>query len=236
MTSLGERLEQRLREVGTPERAVSEKKYLKSDLAFLGATVWQTQAAVRELAPRLDHDALVREVTDLWSTPIFERRMAAVFLLERNARALGVADLPLIERLVRESHTWALVDNLAGDVLGTLVDADPEGMTRELDRWARDDDFWIRRASLLAELGPIRGGASIDRFTARADLMLHEREFFIRKAIGWILREAGKKQPAAVIAWLEPRMARASGVTVREAVKYLPSVDAARLIATYRAR
>ena len=236
MTSLGQRLEARLREVGTPERAASEKKYLKSDLEVLGATVWQTRAAIRDLAPRLDHDALLRDVTELWSVPIFERRMGATFLLARDASALGVDDLPLIERFIRESGTWALGDNLAGDVLGELVDADPTGMTPVMDRWACDGDFWVRRASLLAELGPVRRGASIDRFVARADLMLEEKEFFIRKAIGWVLREAGKRRPDEVTAWLGPRTHRASGVTMREAVKYLAESDAARLMAAYRDR
>ena len=67
-----------------------------------------------------------------------------------------------------------------------------------MDRWATDGDFWVRRSSLLAELRPIRAGAPLDRFLARADPMLGEREFFIRKVIGWVLREAGKRQPGEV--------------------------------------
>lgn len=236
MTTLADELEARLRQIGTPERAVGEKAYLKSDLAFLGATVWQIRDAVKALAPPMDHDGLVGEVERLWAEPIFERRMAATFLLEWGATELGVADLPLIERLVRESRTWALVDNLAGDLLGRLVERDPEAISPEMDRWAADDDFWVRRASLLAELRPIRRGASLDRFLARAEPMLEEREFFIRKAIGWVLREAGKRQPDAVAAWLGPRTHRSSGVTMREAVKYLPEADAARLMAAYRGK
>ena len=162
--------------------------------------------------------------------------MAAVFLLEAHARELSVDDLPLLERLIRESKTWAVVDGLAGDVLGNLVDADPVGMTPAMDGWARDDDFWVRRSSLLAELKPIRHDAPLDRFLARADIMLDEREFFIRKAIGWVLREAGKRRPDEVTAWLGPRTDRASGVTLREAVKYLPAADAARLTTAYRER
>jgi 3-methyladenine DNA glycosylase AlkD len=64
--------------------------------------------------------------------------------------------------------------------------------------------------------------------------MLEEREFFIRKAIGWVLREVGKRRPRDVISWLEPRVQRASGVTMREAVKYLPPADAERLMGRYR--
>jgi len=66
--------------------------------------------------------------------------------------------------------------------------------------------------------------------------MLVEREFFIRKAIGWVLREAGKRRPADVAAWLAPRTHRASGVTMREAVKYLPPEVGERLMAAYRER
>ncbi|HVM18614.1 MAG TPA: DNA alkylation repair protein, partial [Egibacteraceae bacterium] len=61
------------------------------------------------------------------------------------------------------------------------------------------------------------------------------REFFIRKAVGWVLREVGRGDPAWVVRWLAPRTDRASGVTVREAVKYLPSDERERLLAAYRA-
>jgi 3-methyladenine DNA glycosylase AlkD len=70
-------------------------------------------------------------------------------------------------------------------------------------------------------------------FLRRADRMLDEREFFIRKAIGCVLRELGKRRPAEVVAWLAPPTDRASGVTMREAVKYLPRADADRLMAAY---
>ncbi|MGH2416745.1 MAG: DNA alkylation repair protein, partial [Candidatus Limnocylindria bacterium] len=140
----------------------------------------------------------------------------------------------LIERLVRESRTWALVDVLAGDVLGVLVAQDPDDISPVMDRWAGDEDFWVRRASLLAELRPVRTGAPLDGFLRRAEPMLTEKEFFIRKAIGWVLREAGKRRPDEVIGWLAPKTGRASGVTMREAVKYLPAADRDRLMAAYR--
>jgi 3-methyladenine DNA glycosylase AlkD len=232
-----ERVEERLRAVATPERAASEQRYLKSDLTFLGATVWQIQAIVKEIAAEqrsMGHDELMELVESLWAAPVHERRMASVIMLERFRTLLSADDLPVIERLLRESRTWALVDGLAADVVGNLLTHDPVGVSTVMDRWASDDDFWIRRSSLLAELRPIRDGAPLGRFLARADAMLEEREFFIRKAIGWVLREASKKRPDEVAAWVGPRTGRASGVTMREAVKYLSRADADRLMTGYR--
>ncbi len=236
--TVADSLEASLRAVGTVKRAEGQKAYLKSDLDFTGTLNSDTRAEVARLDRQLglDHDGLVRLVAALWSKPVFERRLAATMLLQRHAKLVTVADLPLIERLVRESRTWALVDYLAVDVLGHLVEADSDGASPVMDTWAGDDDFWVRRASLLAELRPIRRGADLERFLSRAEPMLDEREFFIRKAIGWVLREAGKRQPVPVTAWLAPRTHRASGVTMREAVKYLPATDAARLTAAYRER
>ena len=234
---LAELITDELRAVGSPDRAAQEKRYLKSDLEFLGGSVWEirrvAQAFVRGAAP-MTHDQLVALVHALWAKPVHERRMAAVVLLELHPKLLTAEDLPLIERLLRESLTWALVDGLAGDVVSGLLMRLPAEVTPVLDRWATDPDFWIRRSSLLAELGPLRAGADPAPFLRRADAMLDEKEFFIRKAIGWVLREVGKRRPAEVVAWLAPRTHRASGVTMREAVKYLPPPDAERLMRGYR--
>ena len=225
-------------DAGTPGRAAAEKRYLKSDLAFLGASMPQIDRALRRVLEgrALTHDHVVELASVLWSEPVFERRMAAVLVLQRSTRELAPRDLPLVERLVRESGTWALVDGLATGVVGRIVEADDDGAARVLDRWALDPDFWVRRASLLGELPALRRGAALDRFARRADPMLEEREFFVRKAIGWVLREAGKRRPEDVAAWLGPRTHRASGVTMRQAVKYLPEAERDRLMDAYRAR
>jgi len=173
-------------------------------------------------------------VTALWERPVFECRLAAVVVLERAARLLQPADLPLIENLLRRSGTWALVDGLATNVAGDVVERHPE-LVEALDRWAVDNDFWMRRSAMLALLGPLRrGGGDFDRFARYADQMLAEKEFFVRKAIGWVLRETAKTRPAMVAAWIGPRVHRASGVTVREAVKPLPPDLRSKLLAGYR--
>jgi 3-methyladenine DNA glycosylase AlkD len=225
---------------GSPQRAVTEQNYLKSRMDFSGTAVPDVRRIVtswRRAHPNLTGTELTALAAALWDGPVFECKLAAVVMLaDRRANALlGQRDAVLIEQFLRTSGSWALVDILAADVMGSLVTRFPELLTT-LDRWARDDDFWIRRSALLALLGPLRSGdpAQFERFARYADTMLAEREFFICKAIGWVLRETGKRQPDLVAAWLLPRAATASGVTVREAVKWLPAVQRDALLAAHR--
>jgi 3-methyladenine DNA glycosylase AlkD len=221
----------RLRIAGSEQRAVGEKAYLKSDLDFFGVTVWETRRVVREALqarPELDRAALLALVEALWREPVHELRMAAYEALDARGPLLVAEDLALVERLLRESKTWALVDGLAEHVAGGLVERFL-ALNATLDRWAADEDFWLRRSALLALQRPLqRGAGDFDRFARYAEAMLEEREFFIRKAIGWVLREASKKRPRLVAAWLAPRTHRLSGVTMREAVKYSPPPSARR--------
>jgi 3-methyladenine DNA glycosylase AlkD len=207
-----------------PKRAATEKAYLKSDLEFLGVDLPTQRALVRKVKrrfPDLDRSALLRVVGQLWRTPTFETRLTAVLLLEAFEAVLLPPDMLLLERLIRESRTWALVDELAIAITGPLVERHPS-LTRGLDRWSRHPDFWLRRSSMLALLGPLRRGeGDFRRFAGYADRMLEEPQFFIRKAIGWVLRETSKRRPNLVYRWIRPRAGRASGVTLREAVKYL---------------
>jgi len=227
-------IEESLRGLGTPQRAASERAYLKSDLEFTGTPVPAIRATVRawcRARPDLTHAELTAVTEALWARPVHECRMAAVELLDASPDLLQPGDVALIERMLRTAGTWALVDGLASSVMGTLTERHPE-LAADLDRWAGDEDFWLRRSAMLALLVPLRRGeGDFARFAGYADRMLEEKEFFIRKAIGWILRDTAKRRPGMVAAWLEPRAHRASGVTLREAVKPLPPDVAARLLA-----
>jgi 3-methyladenine DNA glycosylase AlkD len=263
MTADALELEDSLRRLGSAERAAGSKAYLKSDLEFAGVAVPVMRTAIADWTRErsglahgglahggldhggldhggldhggLDHDRLVAVVRALWTRPLYECRQSAVILLERNVRLLTPSDIDLLEHLLRHSGTWALVDGLATNVAGVL--AERYDVTGTLDRWAADPDFWIRRSAMLALLRPLRRGeGDFDRFAGYADAMLEEKEFFIRKAIGWVLREVAKKRPELVAAWLGPRVHRASGVTVREAIKYLPDDSRDLLLAGYKTR
>lgn len=225
-----------LRARAKPERAAGEKAYLKSSLEHYGTSLPAIRSAVLEVIGtcQLAHDDLIGLVEDLWAVPVHDRRAATVEVLASNVDLLRADDIVLLERLLRESRTWALVDGLAASVVGRLVEREP-ALGATLDRWAADEDFWIRRSALLALLLALRrGDGDFDRFGRYADAMLEEKQFFIRKAIGWVLRDTGRKRPDLVFTWLLPRASRASGVTIREAVKPLSDEQRVAILALAR--
>jgi 3-methyladenine DNA glycosylase AlkD len=237
-----ERVEAELRGLANPVRSEGEKKYLKSEFVHLGVGLPATRkialAAVQDMPSRSETLALA---DGLWAArdgaaPIHEVRMAAIEVLIRQARLLQPDDLEVAERLIRDSRSWAYVDALAVKVVGDLVLRNAE-LAGELDRFVVDDNFWIRRTALLALLPGIRANdGDLDRLSRYGDLLIGETEFFIRKALGWVLRELAKRDPDWVIAWVAQRTGQISGVTIREAVRHLPDSDRGRLMTAYRSR
>lgn len=232
-------IEHRLKALGTPARAAGSRAYLKSALAFTGTdvpTIRREVTAWHRAHVDLPVATTLRLATVLWRRGIFELQAYAAELLALDVDRLTPRHLARVERLLRESHTWALVDVLAPRVVGPLLERHRAAVGPVLDRWARDDDFWIRRAALLALLLPMRrGDGDWARFTRYAGALADDREFFVRKAIGWVLREAATRQPEQVVAFLQPRVGVLSGVTWREAVKKLPA-DARRSLERQRRR
>ncbi len=213
-----------LRAAGSRERAEGSRRYLKSDRRHLGVAVPSTRAIARAYAaahPGLGHDELSDLVRALWATEIHDCCLVAVLLTGAYPSLVTSADLLLLRGLAADARTWALLDPLATETLGELVMRDAAAADG-IDGWIGEESVWVRRAALLSQLRPATRRGEYARFLRYADALLDEREFFIAKAIGWGLREIGKRDPQAVSTWLAPRIGRASGVTVREALKPLP--------------
>jgi 3-methyladenine DNA glycosylase AlkD len=176
--------------------------------------------------------ALVRA---LWKTNNHELRSAGIYLLERHETELGGGDMALLEALLRASRSWAYVDWLCTRVVAPIVEREP-AQKRILRRWARDPDFWIRRSALLSLLPALRRGDGDFAFFERLAVpMLGETEFFICKAIGWILRDVSHRRPALTAAFARRYAASLSTVTWREASKYVPAADRAAVEAKRKA-
>jgi 3-methyladenine DNA glycosylase AlkD len=224
-----------LRAQADPVRAEREKRYLKSDFVHIGVTVpVLRKVAVSAVKAKPARDELLGLSQILWDVtdegrPVHEARMAAIEVLVKRVALLEPRDMDTAERLVRDSASWVYVDNIAERIVGALVVRYPD-LAKVLDAWVADPYMWIRRTAVLALLPGVRtGNPDLERISRFGDAVMGEREFFIRKALGWVLREHSKKDPAWVVQWVEPRLDTISGVTLREAVRRLPEEDAARL-------
>ena len=216
----------RLRRAGSAARAVGEKAYLKSDLRFWGTSQDAIRLAVREYCaahPDLTRADLRAIAEALYATDVHELRAAAIGVLERERETIGDRDLPWVLALVRKSKSWAYVDWIAPKVIGDVIARDPRARKR-LRVWAKDPDFWVRRTALLAEHDALRaGGGDFALWSRLAAPMLEEREFFIRKAIGWVLREVSKKRPELTYGFLRKHRDQVSRLSLLEGAKYLPA-------------
>lgn len=233
-------LKRTLVRLGSVERAEQERRYLKSELAFLGVSqpVLRSEAKtfVRGQRDVLDRATLRALCEALWQTRVHELRSFAIAVLELCPAVLTKADASWLLAFIRDAKTWAHVDWLATKVLGALLVREP-ALGKQLDRWAKDKDFWVRRTALLALHDPIlQGQGDFDHFARLAVPMLSEREFFIRKAIGWVLRSASKRAPERTYAFVKEHARELSGLSFREAVKHLPAGQQKELAALREAR
>lgn len=159
-------------------------------------------------------------VIELWALPYREERYLAVRLAAAYAEYLRYENLDLFRQLIVEGAWWDFVDDVAARCVGTVVLVDRDRMSPELDRWVDDDDLWVRRSALLAHLKH-KNRTDADQLFRHCLQLAPEREFFIRKAIGWALREYAKTDPDAVTAFVLDHRDELSGLSFREASKHL---------------
>jgi 3-methyladenine DNA glycosylase AlkD len=218
-------IEDQLKAVATEERAVFEKKYLKSELRFLGAPVPACRKAAKvfwKANKEIGRQDLLEFFDEMWQTDTHELRTVSIAVLSHLVDRLGSQDLPWLRDRIEDAAGWAHVDWLAADIVGEILRAEPDQYVL-MDAWAEDECFWVRRAAMLSMLRPLREGSleQWPRFTRYASEMVDEKEFFIRKTIGWVIRETSKKHPEVAAGYLLEISKNASGLTLREGMKHL---------------
>jgi len=208
------------------EHALFHQGYHKSQLKFYGLKTPVSRKALTTAFPKRqtpERDELIELVKQLWASPYWEERMAAIELLSRRAGELTLSHLPWLKELTRGCEGWAQLDTLACRTLGEMALVRGEAMYRKVFAWRKDAWMWTRRASVLIHLMPSRKSELFDEtaWDTFASL-LPEDEFFIRKAIGWTLREISKHYPAQVVEFLNAHDDAVSGLTFREGSRNLP--------------
>ncbi|MFP4600367.1 MAG: DNA alkylation repair protein [Persicimonas sp.] len=212
-----------LAERADAEKAAKMAEYMKTEMPFYGVQAKPRDEIVRAvgrdiaLDSREDYQALVLA---LWQQPHREENNIAIRLARRFSAFINFESLSLYERLIREGAWWDFVDEIAGHLVGRVLAKAPDKTWPVLDRWVEDDDMWIRRTALLAQKRQ-KDKTDQDRLFRYCLACADEDEFFIRKAIGWALREYSYVAPDAVRGFVDDHRDRFSGLTIREATKRL---------------
>jgi 3-methyladenine DNA glycosylase AlkD len=222
--ALQRELRAQLEAAARPEAAPIMQRYMKSAMPYYGVSSVPLRAICKQVFARHpldDYESFRDTVLALYrGARMREERYAAIELLglrlHKPHRTLQI--LPLLEELIVTGAWWDLVDPLATHRLGELLAAHPKRMKPAMLRWAEDDDIWKRRSAILCQ-NRFKGETDLDLLYACIEPSLERKEFFLRKAIGWALREYAWTDPKAVQKYVRANEARLSGLSRREALK-----------------
>ncbi len=211
-----------------PERAAGQQRYMKSALPYRGLTSPQLKALLRPLLadPGLrmpDRATWEGTIRALWDEAAYREEWYAAIALARDRRYRGWVDsdaMALWRHLVVTGAWWDVVDEVATHLVRDVLERAPDVEGLRLREWAVDDDLWLRRTAIIAQVG--RGDRlDEDLLTDAVEPNLADRDFFIRKAIGWALRDHARVAPDWVRAFVDAHDRELSGLSRREAMRHL---------------
>ncbi len=204
-----------------PETAVSMKAYMRDKFEFYGIKAERRKAIARDFLKKENRphvDELENAISILWDDPHREVQFIALELVDKYKRELTVKHFLLLESMIVQKSWWDTVDYIASTLVGNLVDRYPEEGYKMIDKWRKSGNMWLIRTCILFQL----------KYKDKVDESLlfslirensKDSEFFIRKAIGWSLRQYGKFKPERVRWFVENH--ELSGLSRREALKLL---------------
>jgi 3-methyladenine DNA glycosylase AlkD len=217
---------QGLADLADPAAAEPMRAYMKSEMAFRGVPKPRREGLLRALVaqhPLTDADEL-REVADaLWTGAGYrEERYLALGLLGHR-RYAGWAEPGWVPELHRRwivtGAWWDFTDEIATKHVGPLLRAHPAEVAPVLRGWVRDPDRWLRRTSVICQLGA-RERTDLALLTEAIEANLDDPDFFLRKGIGWALRQHARVDPEWVRAFVAGHPGL-SGLSRREALKHI---------------
>ena len=217
MNDFALQLKLQLQPLADPEKAGRMAAYMKGKFAFLGIQTPPRRQASLPLI-RAFHGNLIEAAQALWALPQREYQYVAIDLLRHHGKRLGSEHLPALEELVQGNAWWDTVDSLAVTI-GGIVFRQPE-LARRMDILIASPDLWLRRVALLHQL-EWKEHTDQARLFDYCRQCANEKEFFIRKAIGWALRQYARTEPEAVRSFLAAHRKNLSGLSFREASKHL---------------
>jgi 3-methyladenine DNA glycosylase AlkD len=213
-----------LEKAADPLKAPKMQAYMKSAMPYRGVSGPEQKAIWRRIFPAhvLSSRAAWQKVAlTLWRGATFrEERYAAIALTDLRTYAAHrtMASVPMFEEMIVSGAWWDFVDAIATHQLGDVLRADRSRMSKLMRRWSRDGDMWKRRAAILCQIRCQRD-TDLSLLYDCIEPNLADQQFFIRKAIGWALRQYAWVDPREVKRYVKANRDRLSGLSIREALK-----------------
>ncbi len=205
-----------------PELAKSMEAYQRDQFRFFGIKSKPRRDAQKPFLlahQKVSAHQVLRSAERCFREPERELQYVAVDLLRRYAKKLEPKHLTRVKKLVQTKSWWDTVDALAAHVVGGIIKQHREHAA-QMDEWIRDDDLWVARTALLHQL-TYKGETDTERLFRYCDQQAEHPDFFMRKAIGWALRQYAHHDPEPVRAFVEERGETLSGLSQREALKHI---------------
>jgi 3-methyladenine DNA glycosylase AlkD len=216
------RLDETYPPAGDAARAVGAAAYMRDQFPFLGLTSPRMAELNREVLAGLAAPAeadLIAVARSCWARPAREYQYFACAYLRRYVRVASPTLLATVRELIATKSWWDTVDTLAAHTVGPLVSSHP-ALLSTMDEWVEDENMWLVRTAILHQLRykERTDAARLFRYCVR---QAAHRDFFVRKAIGWALREYSRSNPAAVRSFVDEHRTALSPLSVREATRHL---------------
>jgi 3-methyladenine DNA glycosylase AlkD len=216
------RLDEAYRSAADPVRADAQSAYMRNQFSYVGIMMPALRVLWRQALQGLEKpgEADLREAAlACWGRPEREYQYFACFWLSRHAGRCSAELLPTVRTLISTKSWWDTVDPLAADTVGALVRHHPE-LSSTMDEWVVDENLWVARTAILHQL-TFKQDTDADRLFDYCLRQAGHQDFFIRKAIGWALRQYARTDADAVRAFLHRSGDRLAPLSVREASKHL---------------
>jgi 3-methyladenine DNA glycosylase AlkD len=220
------RLRRALREAGDPVKAPVMQAYMKSAMPYHGVPTPLLRQVCKAMFAEVRFSAAAQWqslMLEIWRGARFrEERYACLYLAgDKRARAFQTpVAMKMYEELIVTGAWWDYVDDIASHRIGPIVRDYPKPMQRKMLSWSRSNNLWKRRTAILCQLG-FKGDTDLGLLYACIEPSLGSGEFFLRKAIGWALRQYAWTDGAEVQRYVRAHRDRLSGLSVREALKNL---------------
>lgn len=218
---LTQELQNRLEQQANPANAEPMKQYMRNQFEFFGIQSTQRRILFKEFVschPLPDPGELLPIVREWWNLPERDFQYCAVELLIKSKKHWGLNDNRHWEYLITHKSWWDTVDYLATKVVGPWFLKYPEKIKPVTRKWNRSNNIWLQRMSILFQL-KYKDQTDLPLLFDYINHLSASKEFFVRKAIGWALREYSKTDPKAVKKFLKEQ--EVSPLSHREAMKHI---------------